>query len=132
MLNSLNIVGRICNDIELRTTQGGNQITNFSVAVDRDYQSNGEKQTDFFSVVAFGNTAAFLERNFGKGQMIAVNGKMQSRKYEDKNGYNRIMWEMIAEHVYFCGDRKPESKSNLNVSAADFQESQDDDGDLPF
>ena len=135
-LNCISIMGNICNDIELKTTQNGNAVVNFNVAVARDYQSNGERLTDFFEVAAFGNTASFIERNFRKGQMIVVKGRMQSRKWEDRNGYNRTAWEVAAEQVYFGGDKKSENTSSVasgygpsvNVSADDF----DDEDGLPF
>lgn len=117
-------MGRICKDIESRTANNGTVIANFPVAVDRDYQADGERQTDFIDVVAFKNTASFIERNFTKGKLIVVSGRLQSRKWEDKNGNNRVSWEVIAENVYFGGDKKNDSyqPSAVNVSASQFEE----------
>ena len=130
MLNRIFLMGRLTKDVEMRITLSGTHVANTTVAVDRDFQSGGsEKQTDFIDVVAFKNTAEFLERNFRKGQMICVAGRLQSRKWEDKNGQNRVSWEVVTENAWFCGD-KP--KATPNVSAADFEDLGDDDGDLPF
>lgn len=110
-LNHITIMGRICKDVEMRTTQNGTTVVNFPVAVDRGYQSGGsERQTDFVDVVAFKNTASFIERNFHKGQLIVVSGRLQSRKWQDRDGNNRVSWEVVADSVYFGGDRKSERK----------------------
>ena len=134
-LNHIDIIGRICRDVEIRTTQNGTTVARFPVAVDRDYQSGGgERQTDFIDVVAFKNTASFLERNFRKGQMIAVSGRLQSRKWEDRDGNKRVAWEVVADSVHFCGDKKQEGTNygGVNVSPPTFEEMPDSEGGLPF
>lgn len=135
-LNHIDIMGRICRDVEIRTTQNGTTVASFPVAVDRDYQIGGaERQTDFVDVVAFKNTASFLERNFRKGQMIAVSGRLQSRKWEDRDGNKRVSWEVVAENVYFGGDKKQENTyHSVNVNASAFEDLDDDEetGLLPF
>lgn len=129
-LNKIVIMGRLTKDIEMRVTQNGVHVANTTVAVDRDFQSGGnERQTDFIDVVAFKTTAEFMERNFRKGQLAIVSGRLQSRKWEDKNGNARVSWEVVADNIYFGGD-KP--KVTANVSAADFEDLGDDGGDLPF
>lgn len=129
-LNRIDLQGRLTKDVDLRVTQSGTHVANFTVAVDRDFQSGGsERQTDFVECVAFKSTAEFVERNFHKGQLAVVSGRLQSRKWEDKNGQNRVSWEVVAENVYFCGDKK---QANTNVSAADFEDLGDDEGGLPF
>ena len=129
-LNRIVIMGRICKDVDMRATPNGTTVSRITVAVDRDFQADGtEKQTDFIEVVAFKHTASFIERNFSKGQMIAVVGRLQSNKWTDKDGKNRVSWEVIADSVYFGGDKK---QPNPNVSAADFVEIDDDDGEIPF
>lgn len=130
-LNKIVIMGRLTKDVEMRVTQSGTHVANTTVAVDRDFQSGGsERQTDFVDVVAFKNTAEFMERNFSKGRLILVSGRLQSRKWEDKNGQNRTSWEVVADNIYFCGDKKQPQATN--VSAADFEDLGDDGGDLPF
>lgn len=120
MLNCAIIMGRLTADPELRTTPNGISVTSFSVAVDRSYQKSGEeRQTDFINVVAWRQTAEFVSRYFHKGSMIAVQGSIQTRNYEDKTGAKRTAFEIVADNVSFCGS-KAESTGNFAapVSAA--------------
>lgn len=103
MLNQITIMGRLTKNPELRTTNGGTSVCSFTVAVDRDY---GDKQTDFIECVAWKNTGEFISRYFSKGHMIALTGKLQSRKWQDRDGNNRIAWEVNADHAWFCGSRE--------------------------
>ena len=106
MLNTVVIMGRLTADPELRTTASGLSVTSFSVAVDRRFQRQGEeKQTDFINVVAWRQTADFVSRYFHKGSMIAVQGSIQTRNYEDKNGNKRTAVEIVADNVSFCGSK---------------------------
>lgn len=105
MLNTAIIMGRLTADPELRTTQTGLSVTSFTVAVDRNYKSGDERQTDFINVVAWRGTADFVSRYFKKGQMIAVQGSIQTRNYEDKNGNKRTAVEIVADNVSFCGSK---------------------------
>lgn len=106
MLNCAVIMGRLTADPELRTTPNGISVTSFSVAVDRSYQRAGEeRQTDFINVVAWRYTAEFVSRYFRKGSMIAVQGSIQTRNYEDRNGNKRTAFEIIADNVSFCGSK---------------------------
>lgn len=104
-LNYTIIHGRICNDLELKTTQSGISVTTFTVAVDRQYKSGEDKITDFFSVTAWRGLAEMICRNFTRGKEILLSGEMQSRKYTDKDGNNRIAWELVADTVDFCGSK---------------------------
>lgn len=114
MLNCAVIMGRLTADPELRTTPNGISVTSFSVAVDRSYQRAGEeRQTDFINVVAWRNTAEFVSRYFRKGSMIAVQGSIQTRNYEDRNGNKRTAFEIVADNVSFCG-----SKSEIGTGGA--------------
>lgn len=128
MINSVVIMGRLTKNPELKTTQSSLSVVSFTVAVDRKYQKGGERQADFLNVVAWRQTAEFVEKYFAKGSMIAVQGSIQTRKYEDKNGNNRIAVEIVADNVSFCGSKS--EKPSLNVTADDFEEIGDDD--LPF
>lgn len=114
MLNTAIIMGRLTADPELRTTQSGTSVTSFTVAVDRAYKSGDERQTDFINVVAWRGTAEFVSRYFAKGQMIAVQGSIQTRNYEDKNGNKRTAVEIVADNVSFCGS-KSESGSTYGA-----------------
>lgn len=116
MLNSVIIMGRLTADPELRTTPNGLSVTSFTVAVDRNYKSGDERQTDFISVVAWRGTADFVTRFFKKGQMIAVQGSLQVRNYEDKNGNKRTAYDVVADNVSFCGS-KNEGGNNTYAAA---------------
>lgn len=150
MPNKIFIMGRLTRDPELRRTQNGTAVTSFTLAVDRDFKNaDGTKDTDFIDVVAWRNTAEFVSKYFSKGRMIVVSGSLQSRKWQDRNGQNRISWEVIADNVYF-GDSKRDSAGDMGGSYAapaytapdggysapvggptGFTEIEDD-GDLPF
>ena len=118
MLNHIVIMGRLTRDPELRRTQSGTAVTTITVAVDRDYQSRDsqEKQTDFIDVVAWRQTAEFVSKYFTKGKMIVVDGSLQSRKWQDKNGQNRTSWEVQANTVYF-GEGRRDSQSGGDYAA---------------
>lgn len=143
-LNHVSIMGRLVKDVELRYTQTQKPVASFTVAVDRDFSGqNGERETDFFDVVAWNNTAVFADKYFRKGSMIVVAGRLQTRTYTDKNGNNRKATEIVASNIYFGESKKNESaqsetvRGNVNdiaeryPSVAHFADL-DDDGDLPF
>ena len=132
MLNIVVLQGRLTDNPQTRSTQGGVTMTNFSLAVDRDYQPGGsERRTDFVDCTAFRNTAGFVERNFHKGQLVCVKGRMESRKWLDKNGQARISWGVSVDDAWFCGDR-PAAKEAVDVQVG-FEDLPDENGgDLPF
>lgn len=117
MLNRITAMGRITRDIELRTTPSGVSVLNFTIAVDRDFGNRDEKQTDFIDVVAWRSTAEFLAKYAGKGRLVCVDGSLQSRKWQDKDGGNRTSWEVVANSVYLC-DRRPDGNSTGNAGFA--------------
>ena len=157
MLNQIIIMGRLTRAPELRRTQSGTAGCSFSVAVERDFKSqSGEKETDFIEVVAWRQTGEIVSKYFNKGRMIVVSGSLQSRKWQARNGQNRISWEVIADNVYF-GDSRPGGGTGNSFSnegpaysapsapaysapsggftpavGGDFAEIDDEDGDLPF
>lgn len=131
MLNKIFVMGRLTRDPELRRTQGGNAVTSFALAVDRDFKSaDGTKETDFLDVVAWRNTAEFAAKYFTKGRMAVVEGRLQMRDWTDKEGNKRRIAEVVADNIYF-GDSKREDAPAGN-SAPTFEEIEDDGGDLPF
>ena len=140
MLNSVIIMGRICNDLELRTTPSGVSVTSFTVAVERNYKSGEERQADFINCRAWRSTADFVSRFFKKGQMIAVQGSLQVSNYEDKNGNKRTDYVVVADNVSFCGSKNetsvaPKQAPNINIEpdADGFTVVDDDDNEgLPF
>lgn len=144
MLNCVTLMGRLVADPELRTTGTGKSVASFRIAVDRSFARAGEqRQADFITIVAWENTANFVCRYFSKGSMIAVQGSIQTRQYEDNSGAKRTAFEVVAREVSFCGS-KAETGTVGNASAApaaaptyqnaapsDFEEITDDE-DLPF
>jgi single-strand DNA-binding protein len=135
MLNNAVIMGRICNDLEVKKTQSGVSVCRFAVAVDRSYKQGEERQTDFIDVLAWRGTADFVGKYFSKGQMIAVQGSIQTGSYE-KDGITRRTFEIVAENVSFCGSKSEsngasETPSFSNADTGDFVSSVDDD-ELPF
>ena len=121
-MNQIIITGRLTKDPEIKTTTTGKSVTSFCVAVDR---YAGKKTTDFLDVVAWNATAEFVHKYFKKGQMIGVIGKMTTRTYEDREGKNRKVWEILADSVEFVGG-KAEAKTEDNFTPVE------DDADLPF
>lgn len=127
MLNVVFLRGRLTRDPELRTTQAGLAVTNFGLAVQRDYS----EVTDFLEIVAWRKTAEFIAKYFRKGQQILIRGMLQTREYTDNDGKNRKAYEVIAEHAEFV-DKKPanEVEEKKEVTQDDFAVS--DDEELPF
>ena len=113
MLNHITIMGRLTRDPELRSTQSGVSVASFTVAVDRDFggRDGGEKQTDFIDCVAWRQTGEFVSKYFHKGSMIVVSGRLQSRKWQDRDGNNRTSWEIVADNVYFGESRRDSENS---------------------
>lgn len=151
MLNRVLLMGRLTRDPELRHTQSGTPVASFTLAIDRDFKpQGGEKETDFIDFVAWRNTAEFVSKYFSKGRMAVVDGRLQARTYEDRDGKTRKAVEVVAESVYF-GDSKKDGEGNdsrqrfSNSSTGypapaaptgygdnSFVELEDDDGILPF
>ena len=143
MLNRIILMGRLTHDPELRRTQSDTPVCSFSLAVDRDYKRDGEKETDFIDIVAWRSTAYFVSKYFTKGRMAVVEGRLQIRDWTDKEGGKRRSAEVIADNVYF-GDSKPKD-SGSDVPAYDgepgaefgappsgFTPDFGDDGEMPF
>jgi len=151
MLNCAILMGRLVADPELRTTNSGVFVTSFTIAVDRSFVKAGEeRQTDFIDVVAWKHTAEFVTKWFRKGSMIAVQGSIQTRMYDDKNGNKRKAFEIIADSVSFCGSKSESGAVNQggrydapglpsasppayqSASADDFADAFPAEDDLPF
>ena len=130
MLNSVIIMGRLTRDPEMRHTQNGTAVASLTLACDRDFKpKNGENETDFIDVVVWGKTAEFAANYFTKGRMVIVEGRLQVRGWQDKDGNKRKSTEVVADRMYF-GDSKQEGKKQTAPSD-DFEEIEDD-GDIPF
>ena len=111
MLNRVILMGRLVADPELKTTASGISVTSFRIAVDRSYVKAGEeRKADFFDIVCWRQQAEFVCRYFGKGSLIAVEGQLQSRTYQAKDGSNRYVVEVVADNISFTGERRDASQ----------------------
>ena len=117
MLNKTVLMGRLTKDPELRHTQNNTPVAGFSIAVERSYSKDKDKVTDFFDIVCWQGRAEFVARNFRKGQLICVEGRLQRREWTDKDGITRYAYEVIADSVHFAGFNKNNGQSN---NPADF------------
>lgn len=151
MINVVVIMGRLVADPELKTTSAGTNVCTFRIACDRSFVQQGQqRQADFIDVVAWRHNADFLCKHFAKGQLVAVQGRLQTQQYQDRNGNNRTAVEVVAESLSFAGSSKkpggqavddggeapPSSRSDpapgySQGSAEDFEIIEDSD-DLPF
>lgn len=138
MLNHVTLMGRLVADPNLKQTPSGLSVANFRLAVDRDFadKATGEREADFIDIVAWRGTADFVQKYFSKGRMAVVSGRIQSRRYTDKDGNNRTAVEVVADNVYF-GDSK-KSGGNQDFPAGDMTDPfagsalGAGDGDIPF
>ena len=141
MLNQIEIMGNLVADPEIRTTGSGIKVCPFRIACERDYAANGTpKETDFVDCVAWREKAEFVCRYFSKGMPILVLGRLQMRKWEDRDGNKRVSAEIQADNVYFAGGGKRNAPAAAD-SAEGFRPSNEydklewetaDDGELPF
>ena len=128
-MNNVNLLGRITADIELKHTQANTPVVSFTLAVDRDYKNkNGTKQTDFIDIVAWREAAEFISRHFSKGQRMAIQGRLQTRDWEDKNGNKRKAVEVVVDNAYFADGKKSEAPTFTPMP----DDLEIDDGELPF
>ena len=151
MFNLVILTGRLTAQPELKTTPNGVSVCTFGIAVDRAYKKGEEKQTDFINIVAWRQTAEFVSKYFSKGNLIGIEGAIQTRKYQDKNGNNRTAFEVVANNVHFVESKKQVSAdiqcdplndvsnkiNNLNLDNSQQKEDMfadiiDTDGDLHF
>lgn len=134
MLNTVALMGRLTRDPEPKTTGSGVSVTSFTLAIDRSYTKQGEdRQADFIDVVAWRGTADFICKYFRKGQLIAVQGFLQTRTYTDKDGNKRKVTEVVAEKVSFAESKKrDEQQQKEDQYEAEESDSYTSDDDLPF
>lgn len=142
MLNRIILIGRLTANPELKSTTTGKSVTSFSIAVERNYNRTGEeRKVDFFNIVCWNSTAEFVCRYFAKGNMIALEGKLQSRTYQANDGSTRYVTEIVTDTVSFTGERVQKANNNTKDSSSttseqpplqpDFENMPMDD-DLPF
>ena len=151
MLNKTILQGRLVADPELRHTASGVAAATFRLAVDRDFKNKetGERSADFLSIVAWRQTAVFVEKYLSKGRMVIVEGKLQSRTYDDQEGNRRYITEVVADNVYFADSKRDDSApapvqdyasevmSTYGITPppegpGDYAMLEEDDGQLPF
>lgn len=135
-MNSIIIHGRLTSDPELKQTQSGVAVCRFSVAVNRSFQKQGEERTsDFFNCTAWRGLAEMISKYFSKGKEILVSGEMQSQKWKDNNGNDRISWEIQVNNIDFCGNKSDNGSAPTTtaaVPARDFEMLEGTDLQLPF
>lgn len=131
MINNVSLTGRITKDLEQRNTNSGKAFVNFTLAVDRRFKDqNGERQADFIQIQAWGKTAEILCKYAGKGSLIGVEGRIQTRNYENNQGQRVYVTEVVAENITFL-----DSKKNNQSQQGSYQQSngyQNDNYQQPF
>lgn len=148
MINVVVLMGRLVADPELKQTQNGTSVCSFSIAVERSFanKQTGERQADFINITAWRQTADFICKYFRKGSMIAIEGSLQSRSYEDKEGKKRTIYEVVANNASFTGSKvesgtRDAGATSFEVPATAFSSgsngdfevvNEQEDDDLPF
>jgi single-strand DNA-binding protein len=130
-MNKIIISGRLVKDPELRTTTSGTEVCNFTVAVDRRIKKGEEKQADFIDCTAWGKSGVFVSTYFHKGDGIEVEGRMESRKYADRDGNNRTAWGVTCDNVQFPVGKASKHDSS-GPAESEFSPLEGDTSDLPF
>ena len=132
MLNEIILQGRVTSDLELKTTNSGKSVCSFSLAVERDFSTDGEKATDFINIVTWNKTAEFVAKSFAKGKQMIVKGSLQTRKYQTQNGDNRTATEVVAEKVYFAGDKAEQGNTRTEPISGGISQNTDKFEDVQF
>ena len=134
-MNSVQLIGRLTRDPEVRYTDGGLSIARFSLAVERRFKQENGADADFINIVSFGKTAEFIEKYFHKGMKVALNGRIQTGSYTDKDGKKVYTTDVIAENVEFCESKGNSTNNETSAPAqdGDFMNVPDGiDEELPF
>lgn len=135
-LNHVFIMGRMARDPDVKQTKSGAPVCNFTLAVDRDYKNGDERVTDWIDCVCFSGTADFAGKYLTKGRNVVVVGSLQSDKWQDKDGNNRINWKVNATKVYFADSKKDGAGQSApaapDVSTGGYDDLGKDESDLPF
>ena len=118
MFNLVVLTGRLTATPELKTTPNGVSVCSFTIAVDRRYKQGEERQADFINIVTWRSQAEFVSKHFIKGNMIGIEGAIQTRKYQDKDGNNRTAFEVVANNVQFVEPKRPQDNGEDNSLSA--------------
>ena len=133
MLNVVAIMGRLARDPELRQTTTGKSVASISIACSRGRKdANGKDLVDWIDVVAWDHTAEFVCKYFQKGSLIAIDDRLQSRTYKDRNGNNRTAIEVVASNANFAGAKQQQTTPSYSDGPDAHFEEIEDEGDLPF
>ena len=133
MLNSVILIGRLTKEVELKYTPNGKAVANFTLAVDRPFKNQaGEKEADFIPIVVWGKAAENTAQYMGKGSQVAIDGRMQVRTYDDKEGQKRWITEVVANNVKFLDSKKSVENVNKVVDNIPGEEINFKQEDLPF
>lgn len=128
-MNKIVLAGRLTKDPELKTTNSGTEVCNFTLAVDRRMKQGNEKAVDFIECTAWGKTGVFVHTYFRKGDGITLEGRMESRKWMDSDGKTRVSWSVTCDNVEFpLGNGKGRSEP----AEPAFSDLPEEDEDLPF
>jgi single-strand DNA-binding protein len=142
-MNQVVLIGRLCTEVDTRRTNSGKAVASYRMPVDRQIKQDGQPEADFLNCVAFGSNGEFAGKYLNKGMKIAVEGRIQTRTYDDKDGKKVYVTEIIVEHHEFC-EKKVESSGNYGgysaqafpelptAPAQDFEQIDEDDAQLPF
>ena len=125
MLNNVTLMGRLTAEPQLRYTTSQIPVCSFTLACDADYKKD---EVLFQEVVAWRNTAEFVSKYFHKGQLCVVHGRLENKRWEAQDGSKREKTQVVAEHVYFGGDKKQSNPGGF----VEVDEPEGADGDLPF
>lgn len=135
-LNRITLIGNLGQEPQTRQTQGGSQVANLRLATNEKWRdrSSGEMKTstEWHNVVAFGSTAEFVSRYLAKGSLIYVEGRIQTRKWQDKNGADRYTTEVIAQSMQILDTNKVEQPSDFPDGSNDFPDIDDGFDKCPF
>lgn len=141
MLNRVELMGRLVRDPEIKSTRAGVPVANFTLAVERDFQNGGEKQTDFIDCIAWRHTAEFVSKYFQKGSLAVLAGRLEINQYTDREGNNRKSTSVNVDSIYLAGSKKTGEAAPSGRTAAPakketasdtFEDLTDDESDLPF
>jgi len=127
-LNKVMIIGRLGRDPEMRYTPSGRPVTTFSIATSRSWNtSDGERrsETEWFNVVAWGSLAEICKQHLNKGQQVYIEGRLQTRNWEDAEGSKHYSTEIVANEMIMLGDRREVNQNHMDVES-------DEVDDFPF
>ncbi len=115
-MNKVFLIGRLTRDPELRYTGSNTAVASFSLAVNRNFtNANGEREADFINIVVWRKQAENVKNYLSQGSQVAIDGRIQTRSYDDQNGQRRYVTEVVADNVEFLGSKGSSNNTNMNV-----------------